>query len=176
MLNLTYTISNQKESISIDKHPNQEWLYLDKQTLRVGDQFEIDDPSHNIEHHLRLYQKKENIHIFSGVSDLYENYAALMYPYYLVWVNNSNTYCFIQDNQKVPNIKDDINGICLPEETIRSLFKGLFFTCPVYYLESNSRCKGIKKISELPKPFKAKVVEEHNDSEIPHKYLTFLPI
>ena len=176
MLDLTYTISNQEKTISTDNHPHPDWLYLDKQTLRVGDQVEIDDPSHNIEHHLKLYQKKGNIHIFSGVSDLYENYAALMYPYYLVWVNNSNTYCFIQDNQKVPNVKDDINGICLPEETIRSLFKGLFFTCPVYYLESNSRCKGIKKISELPKPFKAEVVEEHNDSEIPHKYLTFLPI
>ena len=43
MLDLTYTISNQKETISLDNHPNQEWLYLDKQTLRVGDQFEIDE-------------------------------------------------------------------------------------------------------------------------------------
>ena len=44
MLELTYTISNRTETISLDEHPNQEWLYLDKQTLRVGDQFEIDDP------------------------------------------------------------------------------------------------------------------------------------
>ena len=176
MINLSYTISNKKETISLDNHPNQEWLYLDKQTLRVGDQFEIDDSSNNINHHLRLYQRKENIHIFSGVSDLYDNYAALMYPYYLVWVNNTNTYCFIQENQKLPNIKDDINGICLEEESLKSLFKGLFFNCPIYYLESTSRCKGIKKITELPKPFKVEVVEEHSESEIPHKYISYLPI
>jgi hypothetical protein len=99
-----------------------------------------------------------------------------MYPYYLVWVNNTNTYCFIQENQKLSNIKDDINGICLREETLRNIFKSLFFTCPIYYLKSTSRCKGIKKISELPKPVKVEVVEEHNESEIPHKYISYLPI
>lgn len=176
MLDLTYTISNQEKTISNDNHPHPDWLYLDKLTLGVGDQFEIDECDEDICHHLKLYQKRENVHIFSGISYIEEKYAVFVFPYYLVWVNNTNAYCFIQKNQKIPNFKDKNNGISFPEKNLENLFKGLFETRPIYYLESTSRCKGIKNISELPYPLKAVVVEEHNDAEVPHSCISYEPI
>ncbi len=176
MLDLTYTISNREKTISIDNHPHPDWLYLDKLTLSVGDQFEIDECDQDISHHLKLYQKRENVHIFSGISYIEEKYAAFVFPYYLVWVNNTNAYCFIQNNQKIPNFKDKNNRNTFPEKNLENLFNGLFETRPIYYLESTSRCKGINNISELPYPLKAVVVEEHNDAEVPHSCISFEPI
>ena len=174
MLHLTYTISNKTNTISTKEYPDQKWLYLDKQKIQIGDYIEIYDKENDIEHNLRLYQKNDNIHIFSGITYSFGKFFSLEYPYYLVWDNNPNVYYFIQDNMKVENIKDECgNRIYLTDESLKKLFEGLFSICPRY----DSETQNID--FKLPHPIEKKEVEDNTSSSgsgfISHKIITFVP-
>ena len=171
MLDLTYTISNKTNTISTEEYPDKKWLYLDQLELQIGDYIEIYDEENDCEHNLRLYQKNDNIHIFSGVTFDY-----FQYPYYLIWDNNTNVYYFIQDNIKAEQIKDDLgNKRCLSDETIKKLFEGLFSIHP----RQDSKTQNID--FKLPaSPIEFKEIEDHTCSPgsgfISHKIVMCVPI
>ena len=171
MLHLTYTISNKTNTISTEEYPDKKWLYLDQLKLQIGDYIEIYDEENNSEHNLRLYQKNDNIHIFSGITFDY-----FQFPYYLVWDNNTNVYYFIQDNMKTEKIKDDLgNRIYLTDKSLKKLFEGLFSICPRYDSETQN--------IDFKLPANSVELKELEDNTcsldsgfISHKIVTFVPI
>ena len=149
-LDLHYTISNKELEATIDDSNKSEWSFLDELELKEKDTFEIDDLENRYYCQLNLYRKRGNLHIFSCiVNDIY-NYFDAQYVFYLVWINNANVYTFVQENVKSNSVKDDLGNGYMNGEDIDIMFSGLFRNFPVYYEESTSRSKSIKKLELLP--------------------------
>jgi len=151
ILNIQYIISGKERTIDLDLSKKNEWTFLDDLDLNENDTFNINNDDFKVSFDLNLYKKRHNLHIFSAYACEEHNYFNLDFPFYLVWVNNSNVYALIQENKKSNDIRDDLNGIKLRKESLNEMFRGLFKEKPTYFEESNSRCKSIKNLEELPK-------------------------
>ena len=149
-LDVTYFISNKETSVSLDDNTKSKWTFLDNLELKVNDKIEIYEETNQFLCELNLYKKRANLHIFSCVCSETDRYFSLDYNFFLVWVNNANIYTFIQNNKKSNKIKENNNNIYMTDENIKIIFNGLFNNHPVYYEDSASRAKSIKKLEELP--------------------------
>lgn len=149
---IEYNLKNNKESIEfeLENKSSLEWKFLDDQELILKDKIYIEDESFEISFKLNLYKKNVNLHIFSVLAEDDCGYFGLEYPFYLIWINNSNVYTFVQNNKKSNEIFDELNGIPLKKEYIQIFLEGLFRNPPTYYTESTSRSKSIKNLEELP--------------------------
>ena len=186
ILELTYQLKNEI-SIKLDytNKSNVNWNFLDNLELKENNKFFIEDEENNFFHQLNLYKKRNNLHIFSCCSTQMFDYFGHDFYFYLIWINNTNVYCIVQDNLKQNKIKENNNNIFMESEDFDVLLEGLFLNKPTYYLDSNSRCKSIKNLEKLPKePYKIIIKDENKEQPkeingikvIPHQIVEFVPI
>lgn len=149
---IDYNLKNNKESIEFDleNKGSIDWKFLDDQELELKDKIFLKDKSADITFKLNLYKKNVNLHIFSVMAEQSYSYFGLEYPFYLVWINNSNVYTFVQNNKKSNEVRDELNGIKLTESMIKEFLQSLFRNPPTYYTESTSISKSITNLEELP--------------------------
>ena len=187
ILDISYLLKI-KESIQLDskqKNKNINWKFLDNRELKINNKFFINDSENNVYHELNLYKKRNNLHIFSCCSSYTFDFFGLDYYYYLIWINSTNVYCLIQNNKKNNKIKENNNNIFMENNHFENLLDGLFFNKPIYYLDSTSRCKSIKKLEILPiYPYKI-IIKNECDLQpteinglkvIPHQLVECVPI
>ena len=63
---------------------------------------------------LKVLEKNQNLHIFMCSASWAEQYHYEEYLFYFVWINNTNIYCFIENNiksEEVINFPEDFMDI-----------------------------------------------------------------
>ena len=141
--------------------------FIEDFNLQENDEIKIDNKEQDIEHHLNLYQKINNLYIFSVYSVVFGNFANLDYPYFLIWSKDTNTFCYVQNGEKTRKIVDDPNNIDFPDN---SLFIGIFRKSPDYYLDVEEDREPFTNLIDLPKKaYKTITTEVIDNDSVPKK-------
>lgn len=147
VLDISYNFGkNNTKSITFDtiNKDNVDWTFLDNLELRKNNKINLHYHEDNLNFNLKVFEKNQNLHIFMCSVFWEEQYHYEEYSFYFVWINNTNIYCFIENNIKSEEI------INFPEDFIDIFFDGLFLKKPIYFENSVSRSKSINKIKQLP--------------------------
>lgn len=147
VLDISYNFGkNNTKSITFDtiNKNDIQWTFLDSLELRKNNIINMYQNDEKLFFKLKLFDKNKNLHIFLCETGWEEKYHYEEYLFYFVWINNTNNYCFIQNNKKLEEVQS------FPEDFLDIFFDGLFLKKPIYFENSESRSKSIYKIKQLP--------------------------
>ena len=181
MLQITYTVGGTKSIFELSNNSNRDQCkFIEDFDIQEDDEIEINNNSDDIYHHLNLYQKIDNLYIFSICSSVgVGEFASLDYNYFLIWNKDTNIYCYVQNEVKTNKVVDEFNNIDLPD----NLFTGLFRKSPDYYLDTADGREPFINLIKLPKQAYKSIIKEKTEGYHPitgekysYKYVELDPI